>query len=98
MDLVLEAARQHLVRFVQYEHAYVVGAEGPPTDHVVDTARCPDDHVHARVQFPDVLADVRAADAGVTLRVHEVAQRYHHFLDLLGQLPCRREYEGLAFA
>ena len=49
----------------------------------------------AVVQLPDVLSQVGAADAGVTLDVHVVPEGQHHLLDLDGQLPGGGETEDL---
>ena len=47
VDLVLEAAREHLVGFVEDEHLDGVGAEGAAAEHVVDAAGRADDNVDA---------------------------------------------------
>jgi len=59
--------------------------EDLPGDHVKQTARRADDNVLAHVQRVHVLAHASAANAGVALRAHVVAQRHRHLLDLLGQ-------------
>ena len=48
------------------------------------------------VQFADVLADGRAANAGVALDLHEVADGNNDLLDLLGKLTGGSEDKGLA--
>ena len=40
----------------------------------VDPAGCPRDNVLPIVQFPDVLSDIGATDAGMTLHTHVVTQ------------------------
>ena len=39
-------------------------------------------HVHAALQFLNVVTHVGAADAGMTLRSQVVTQSKHYFLDL----------------
>ena len=56
------------------------------------------DGVHAGVEPADVLADRLAADAGVALHAHVVAEGEHHLLRLLGKLARRRECERLRLA
>lgn len=50
------------------------------------------------VELSDVLAEIGAADTGVTLDVHEVAERQDDLLDLHGQLASRTEAEHLSLA
>jgi len=50
------------------------------------------------VELLDVVAEAGAADAGVALHVHEVAERQHHLLDLDGEFARRREDESLGVA
>jgi hypothetical protein len=69
--------------------------EDLPGDHVEDAAGRADDNVLARVQLPHVLPDACAADAGVALRPHVVAQGHHHLLNLLGQLTGRGQDQRL---
>lgn len=98
INLVFEAAREHLVGLVQHEHLDVRHAEGAAVDHIVNTAGGTDDNVDAFLQLADVVSHVGASDAGVALRLHEVAELDDHFLDLLGQLAGGREEKGLAGA
>ena len=48
------------------------------------------------VQLAHVLADRGAANAGVALGAHVVAESHHHLLDLLGQLTGGGQNQGLA--
>mmetsp|Transcript_67477 Transcript_67477/g.180286 ORF Transcript_67477/g.180286 Transcript_67477/m.180286 type:complete len:305 (+) Transcript_67477:163-1077(+) len=96
VDLVLETAREHLVGLVEDEDAHRVGAERATVDHVVHAARGAHHDLLARLQTADVVPDVGAANAGVALGLHVVAQGQHHLLDLLRQLARGREDERLA--
>lgn len=98
VDLLAEALVQELVGLVEDEHLDVAGAQVAAADHVGDAARGARDDVLAVVELPDVLADVGAADAGVALHVHVVAEGHDDGLDLRGQLAGRGEHEGLRLA
>jgi hypothetical protein len=50
VDLVLEAARQHLVGLVQHKHLDGVGAQGAAAQHVVHTPGGAHHHVHAALR------------------------------------------------
>ena len=49
----------------------------------------------AVVQLADILTQIGASDAGVTLDVHVVPQGQNNLLDLDGQLPGGRQAEDL---
>ena len=71
----------------EWGHKQVSPARGRRTecssaDHVIDAARRADDYVHAIGQSVQVFAHGSATDARLTLRVHVVAQCYHHLLYL----------------
>jgi hypothetical protein len=86
INLVFEAAREHLVGLVQHEHLDVRDAESAAVDLIVNTAGGADDNVDAFLQLADVVSHVGASDAGVALRLHEVAEPVDDFLDLIGML------------
>ena len=46
IDLVLETTRQHLIGLIQNKHLDAISAQGTPPQHVVNAARCTDDHVN----------------------------------------------------
>jgi hypothetical protein len=73
----------------------VLSPEDLTGDHVENAAGRADDNVLADVQLAHVLAHARAPDTGVALRPHVVAQRHHHFLDLLRQLTGRGQDQRL---
>ena len=98
VDLLLEALVEHLVGLVQYEHLDVARLQVMPMDHVDDAAGRARDDVLAVVELLDVVAQARAANARVTLHVHEVAEGEHHLLDLDGEFARRREHERLGLA
>ena len=95
VNLVLEPAGQHLVRFVKAENLDVVRPERPTVDHVKHPSGRPDDDVHALLQLRHVLTHVRPADTRMALDVHVVAQRDDDFLDLLRELARGRQDERL---
>ena len=82
VDLLAEASVEELVGLVQDQHLDVSGAEVAAADHVCHTAWGPGDDVLAVVELADVFADVGAADAGVALYVHVVAECEQDGLDL----------------
>lgn len=92
----LPTYRQHLVGLVEDEHLHAIGLEEAALDHVVDTARSADNNLGTILQGLHVVTDAGAANAGVALDVHEVANGDHDLLDLLGQLTGGREDKGLA--
>ncbi len=66
-------------------------------DDVVDTSRSPNNDVNAKLEPALVVPNVGAANEGLALSVHVVAQSYHDLLDLLSQLASRRQDQSLAF-
>lgn len=98
VDLLLESLIQHLIGLVKDEHLDTPGAQGSPADHVKNTTWRARHDMLAVVQFPDVLPEVGAADAGVALHVHVVSEGQHDLLDLNGQLTGRRQAQHLGFS
>mmetsp|Transcript_103522 Transcript_103522/g.299525 ORF Transcript_103522/g.299525 Transcript_103522/m.299525 type:complete len:291 (+) Transcript_103522:159-1031(+) len=96
VDLVLEAAGQHLIGLVQHESDEVVHDQAPLADHVVNAAGCADDDVLAVAEAIDVVADGGPSDASVAADVHVVAQRQRHLLDLVREFARGCENQGLA--
>ena len=92
VDLLLKPFVEHLVCLVEDQHLDAPCPQRPTPDHVEDAAWRAGNHVLAVVQLPDVLAQVRAADARVALHVHVVSQGQHHLLNLDCQLSCGREH------
>jgi hypothetical protein len=74
----------------------VVGLEDATLDHVVDTARSADNDLGTVLEGLHVVTDAGAANAGVALNLHEVADGNNDLLDLLGKLTGGSEDEGLA--
>merc|ERR1712087_899012 len=91
VDLVLEPSTQHLVSLVQDKLLDVIRAQNLSADHVEDSAGGAHHDVLAMVQLPHVLLDGGPTNTGVALSPHVVSQGHHHLLDLLGQLPGRRQ-------
>lgn len=85
IDLLAEAAVKQLVGFVENEHFDVARAKVAAPDHVGDATGGARDDVLAIVELADVFADVGAANAGVALHVHVVAEGHDHRLDLGGE-------------
>mmetsp|Transcript_1012 Transcript_1012/g.2689 ORF Transcript_1012/g.2689 Transcript_1012/m.2689 type:complete len:399 (+) Transcript_1012:376-1572(+) len=98
IDLLFEAAREHLVCLVDHQHLNATRAQRAPVDHVEDAARRAGHRMHASLEPAQVLSDGLAADARVALHGHEVAQGQHHLARLLGELARGREHEGLHVA
>ena len=96
VDLVLEAAGEHLVGLIEEELADAVEAEGAAVDHVIDAAGGSDDDVDAGLEGADVVADGGSSDARVDGDGHVVAESNYDLLDLLGELAGGREDERLA--
>ena len=67
IDLLLETTRQHLVGLIKYEHFNVLGHEGTPVDHVIDTSRCADNHMSTTLQLAHILAHEGASNAGMAV-------------------------------
>merc|ERR1719295_1176216 len=59
------------------------------------SARSSRDDVLPIIQFPDVLPEVGAPNAGVALHIHVIPKCQHHLLDLDGQLPGGAQAEHL---
>merc|ERR1712087_881019 len=95
VDLVLEPSAQHLVSLVQDKLLDVIRAQNLSADHVEDSAGGAHHDVLAMVQLPHVLLDGGPTNTGVALSPHVVSQGHYHLLDLLGQLPGRRQDQGL---
>mmetsp|Transcript_73098 Transcript_73098/g.158084 ORF Transcript_73098/g.158084 Transcript_73098/m.158084 type:complete len:321 (+) Transcript_73098:2-964(+) len=75
VDLLLEAAVEHLVRLVKDEHLDLARAEVPLLDHVEDAPGRARDDVDPGLERVDVVGDALAADAAVDLDVQVVAER-----------------------
>mmetsp|Transcript_16527 Transcript_16527/g.42337 ORF Transcript_16527/g.42337 Transcript_16527/m.42337 type:complete len:454 (+) Transcript_16527:479-1840(+) len=98
VDLVLEAAREHLVRLVQHKVVQVVDRHGAAVDHVEHTAGSANDELHTGAQLVHVLADVGATDARHGGDAQVVAERNDDLDNLRGELARRREDKRLAIA
>jgi len=96
VDLVLEAAGEHLIGLVKEELTNGVKAEGTPVDHVVDTSGGSDNDVNAGLEGADVVTDGGSSNASVDSDGHVVAEGNDDLLDLLGELAGGGEDEGLA--
>jgi hypothetical protein len=91
-----ETYRKHLVGLVENEHLHRVGAEEAALDHVLDTTGSANNDLGAFLQGLHVITNTGAANAGVALNVHEVANSDNDLLDLLGQLTGGGENQSLA--
>lgn len=98
LDLILETAGQHLIGLIQHEQLDVLGAQHLAVDHVVDAARSAHHHMATGFQDAGVFAHVSAANAGVRVHLHVLAERHHHALDLRGQLASGGQDQRLALA
>ena len=96
LDLLLEAAREHLISLIKDEHLQVVRLKEALFHHVVDSAGRADDDVDALLEDLDLVADNGAADAGVDLDADELADGLHDEGDLLGELAGGCDHEGLS--
>ena len=79
-----------------HTYLHVLYTKSPTVDHIENPAGCPDDDVHAALELAHVVTDIGATDAGVALNLHVVAKGQADLLDLLCQLACRCQDEGLA--
>jgi len=93
---VIATYRKHLVGLVKHEHLHGIGLEEATLDHVVDTAGSSDNDLGAVLEGLHVITNAGAANAGVALNVHEVADGDNDLLDLLGKLASGGENESLA--
>lgn len=96
VDLLRETAGQHLIGLVENEHLHVVGLEDTALNHVLDTSGGTDDNLRTLLESLHVIANAGAADTGVALNVHEVANGHNDLLDLLGQFTGGGEDKSLA--
>jgi hypothetical protein len=96
VDLLSETTGQHLVGLVEDELLHAVGLEDATLDHVVDTAGGTDNDLGTVLEGLHVVADAGAANAGVALDLHEVADGDNDLLDLLGKLTGGSKDQGLA--
>jgi len=96
IDLLGEAAGQHLVSLVEDEHLHVVRLEDAALDHVVDTAGRADNNLGTVLEGLHVVTDAGAANAGVALDIHKVTNGNNDLLDLLGELTGGGEDQRLA--
>lgn len=60
-----------------------VGPEATPAKHVINTARCSNDHMDTSAKNASVLPNTGATDTSVALDLEVVAERPHDLLDLL---------------
>lgn len=85
LNLLLKAAREHLVGFVHHEDLEVVRLEELFLHHVDDAAWSADDNVDtALLEHSDVLLDDGATDAGVDLHTLVLSNRMDDVRNLHG--------------
>ena len=88
VDLRLEAARQHLIRFVQYEYVQVVYSQFATVDQVLHPPRCPHDHLDAGLQRLQVVFVVLPSDTCVHTHIEVVPQRHHNLYTIRHEYIC----------
>lgn len=88
INLVFQAARQHLVGIVEDNNADQVDAECAAEDHVTNTAGCADNNVDVFLQLADVVTHAGVSNAGEALRLHEFAQPVDKFVDCKGMFAA----------
>jgi hypothetical protein len=74
----------------------VVGLQDTALDHVLNTTGSADDDLGTVLESLHIITNAGAANAGVALNVHEVADGDNDLLDLLGELASGGEDESLA--
>lgn len=74
------------------------GAQVTATDHVSDSTGSARHNVLSVVELADILANVGAANAGVALDVHVVAERHNDGLNLSSQFSGRGQNKRLRLA
>ena len=95
LDLALEAAGKHLIRFVQDEELQVVCLQEASLHHVVHAAGCANDDVLALLEDSDVLTHDRATDACMHLDSQVLTDRVHDKGRLHDQFADWRDDQGL---
>jgi hypothetical protein len=95
-NLVAEAAAEHLVHFVDDEHAQVTERQLLARQHVQDAPGRAGHDVRAVAQDVEVLANGGAADQGVGDDAHVLGQCRTDLAGLLGQLARGAHDDGLA--
>ena len=95
MDLLLEAAREHLIGLIEHEDLKVVGLEESLLHHVMDSSWGSNDDVDSLLEDLDLVADDGASDASVYLDSNELSDLLDHEGDLLSKLSGGGHNEGL---
>lgn len=95
LDLLLEAAREHLVGLIENEDLKVVTLKETLLHHVVDTTWGADNDVNALLEDFDLIADDGTTDASVNLDADELTDLLDDEGDLLGELSSGGDHEGL---
>jgi hypothetical protein len=96
VDLLSETTREHLVGFVEHEHLHRIGSEESALDHVLDATRSADNDLGTVLESLHIIANAGAANAGVALNVHEIADGDDDLLNLLSKLAGGGENQSLA--
>ena len=96
LDLLLEAAREHLVGLVEHEQAQVVGLEEALLHEVVDTAWSSDNNLGtALFEEFDVFTDGSATDEELDANLLVLSDVLDDEGDLLGEFTSRRHDQRL---
>lgn len=96
LDLVLEAAREHLVSLIKSEELQVVSLHESTLHHVEDTTGRSDNDVDTAFQNSNVLTHDGSTDAGVYLDVAELSNGVNDVGNLHGELTGGRDNQSLA--
>lgn len=96
LDLGLEAAREHLVSFVENKEFEVIGLHKAALHHVEDTARRANHNLNSSFKNFNVFFNDSTADAGVDLDVTELANAVDHVGDLHREFSRGGDNECLA--
>lgn len=98
VDLLSEPLVKELICFVQDEHLDVPRPKMASSNHISYPSRCARNNMLAVVELANILPNVGAADAGVALHVHIVAQCHDNRLDLSSQFSCGGQDKSLSLA
>ena len=86
VDLVLEAAAQHLIGLIQAEQLALAKVQQTALDQIVHTAGSTDDDLHTTAQLLHILLQGRSTHAAVHADVHVLGDVAQHRENLKGQL------------
>jgi hypothetical protein len=88
--------RKHLISLIKNKHFHRIRLQESSLDHVVDTARSPNDDLRTILERLHIITDARSTNTRMALNAHEVANCNNDLLDLLRKLTGRSKDQSLA--